>query len=70
MSGAARIIRRGAFPALVAVALAFGAAQALAAPGQAAKKAAVCGEERCDAICVSRGHAGGSCATGACRCFD
>ena len=70
MSGASRIVRRGAFPALVAVALAFGAAQALAAPTGAAKRAASCSDERCDAICVSHGHAGGDCLTGACRCFD
>ena len=71
MRSASRVIRRGAFPAVLAAALAFGAAQALASPSQAAKqRAAACSDERCDAICVSHGHAGGSCLTGACRCFD
>ncbi|HSU17205.1 hypothetical protein [Longimicrobium sp.] len=70
MSGASRLVRRGALPALVAAALAFGAAQALAATRDATTGAKSCSEDRCDAICVSHGHAGGDCATGACRCFD
>jgi hypothetical protein len=71
MSGAAKRLRGGIFAAAVAGALGFGAAQVLAAPAPAAAgRAAACSWERCDAICVSRGHAYGDCSTGACRCFD
>ncbi|MBV9108997.1 MAG: hypothetical protein JO306_06300 [Gemmatimonadetes bacterium] len=70
MRNAATVVRRGALSALVAAGLAFGAAQALASPRQASRAARSCSEERCDFICASQGHAGGSCATGACRCFD
>ena len=60
-------LRKGLFCAAVAGALGFGGAQAVAAPGAAAR--AACSDERCDAICVSRGYAYGDCSTGACRCF-
>ncbi|HEX8903964.1 MAG TPA: hypothetical protein VF771_03940 [Longimicrobiaceae bacterium] len=70
MQRAAGSIRRVAFPVVVAAALAFGAAQALASPGVAKKAAKSCSDERCDAICVSHGYAGGDCLTGACRCFN
>jgi hypothetical protein len=63
-----RSICIGVFAAGTAAALGFGAAQAFAAP-RTATRAAVCGDERCDAICVSRGFAYGDCSTGACRCF-
>lgn len=58
----------GLFSASMAAALGFGAAQAFATPGTAARVAA-CSDERCDANCVSRGYAYGDCSTGACRCF-
>jgi hypothetical protein len=70
MNGASRLVRRAAFPALMAVALAFGAVQALATPAHATRAALSCSDEHCDANCVSRGFAYGSCATGACRCFN
>lgn len=69
MSGASRLVRRAAFPALMSVALAFGAVQALATPAHAARAALSCSDEHCDANCVSRGYAYGDCSTGACRCF-
>ena len=61
-------LRKGLLAAVVAGALGFGVAQALAAPAGAAA-ANSCSDERCDAICVSRGYAYGDCSTGACRCF-
>lgn len=62
--------RKGAFAAVMVASLGFGAAQALAAPSASAVRAATsCSDERCDAICVSRGYSYGDCSTGACRCF-
>jgi hypothetical protein len=63
-----RAICIGLFSAATVSALGFGAAQAFAAPSAPAR-ATVCGDERCDAICVSKGYAYGDCSTGACRCF-
>jgi hypothetical protein len=63
-----RAVCIGLLSAGAAGALGFGAAQALAAPA-AATSALSCSDERCDAICVSRGYAYGDCSTGACRCF-
>jgi hypothetical protein len=69
MSRAAKVFRMGLLPGMVAVALAFGAAQALAAPqdGPAAPSRA-CVDESCDGSCISRGYSGGVCNPGG-TCF-
>jgi hypothetical protein len=68
MTRISRAICMGLFAAGAAGALGFGAAQAFATPA-AASATLACSDERCDAICVSRGFAYGDCSTGACRCF-
>jgi len=55
------------FAALVAAALAFGAAQALAAPARAAAPADVCSRRECNDYCAARG-ARGSCVGDMCVC--
>lgn len=59
------LLVRGTFVAVVAAALGFGAAQAVAAPLPAA---AVCYPEGCLNTCDSKGFASGYCSGGACYC--
>ena len=69
MSRAAKIVRMGLLPGMVAVALAFGASQALASPqGGAAGAVRACVDESCDGACIARGYNGGVCNPG-CHCF-
>ena len=67
MSRTAKIFRMGMLPGMVAVALAFGASQALAAP-QDAPASRACVDESCDGACIARGYSGGVCNPG-CTCF-
>lgn len=53
----------------VAAALGFGAAQAFAAPGAAAERAARCTDGTCNSRCVNLGYAGGRCVGATCTCF-
>jgi hypothetical protein len=69
MTRISRAICIGVLSAGAAGALGFGAAQAFAAPSTPVAATLSCSDERCDAICVSRGYAYGDCSTGACRCF-
>jgi hypothetical protein len=66
------IARQGLFAAVMALALGFGAMEALAEPG-AARGAAACTAQwaaKCNDICASKGYDYGVCdsATGACLC--
>jgi hypothetical protein len=70
----AKHARRAAFSAAVALTLAFGASQALAAP-RAPEQAAACpfgcrtGGCDCDVYCVEIGGSWGSCSNNICQCF-
>ncbi|MBV9109856.1 MAG: hypothetical protein JO306_10655 [Gemmatimonadetes bacterium] len=68
MSRATKYIRYGAFTWTVAVGLAFGAAQAFAAPQKPASTARACNDDSCDGACIARGFSGGVCNPG-CTCF-
>ncbi|HEX8904106.1 MAG TPA: hypothetical protein VF771_04650 [Longimicrobiaceae bacterium] len=69
MSRAAKYIRYGAFAWTVAVALAFGAAQATATPQKPdTHSARACVDESCDGACIAKGFNGGVCNPG-CTCF-
>jgi hypothetical protein len=62
-------IRGALFSSAVALTLAFGAAQALAAPqALPADAARACNDESCDGACIARGFSGGVCNPG-CTCF-
>ncbi|HEX6746621.1 MAG TPA: hypothetical protein VF092_04945 [Longimicrobium sp.] len=67
MAHTAKYIRYGAFAWTAAAALAFGAAQAVAAP-QTPVTARACVDESCDGACIARGFNGGVCNPG-CTCF-
>ncbi|HEU0300155.1 MAG TPA: hypothetical protein VFR37_11890 [Longimicrobium sp.] len=67
MSRAAKIFRMGMLPGMMAVALAFGTSQALAAP-QDGPASRACVDESCDGACIARGYSGGVCNPG-CTCF-
>jgi hypothetical protein len=67
MSRAAKFFRTGLLSGMVAVSLAFGASQALAAP-QDAPASRACVDESCDGACIARGFSGGVCNPG-CTCF-
>lgn len=67
MSRAAKVIRMGFLPGLVAVSIAFGTSQALAAP-QNAPASRACVDESCDGACVARGYSFGVCNPG-CSCY-
>jgi hypothetical protein len=69
MTKVSRAVCIAMFSASAVCALGFGAAQAFAAPSASTAARLACSDERCDAICVSRGFAYGDCSTGACRCF-
>lgn len=64
-------VRRCVFGAGTAMALAFGGAQALAAPAPAAPAEKVCNERVCDRICdlTNRGLGGFCSSTGICVCW-
>jgi len=70
----AKYAQRTVYSAAVAVALAFGASQALAAPS-APKQAAACplgcrdGNCDCDVYCVDIGGSSGTCSGNVCQCF-
>ena len=69
MSRAAKVFRIGLLPGMVAIALAFGASQALAAPQDAtAGGMRACVDESCDGACIAKGRNGGVCNPG-CTCF-
>ena len=68
MSRAAKHIRYGAFAWTVAVALAYGGAQAVAQPRQSGPAARACVDESCDGACIAKGFSGGVCNPG-CHCF-
>ena len=65
-----RTMRRWVFGAGTAVALGFGAAQAVAAPAPAADGRAVCDDQVCNRVCQAIGAFGGFCnAGGGCSCW-
>ena len=69
MSRAANTLRMGLLPGMVAVALAFGASQAMAAPQDGPAGASrACVDESCDGACIAKGFSGGVCNPG-CTCF-
>ncbi|HEU0014344.1 MAG TPA: hypothetical protein VFQ45_11705 [Longimicrobium sp.] len=63
-------VQRWALGVGLAVALGFGASQALAEPAPMPAGDRVCGEYSCDLGCRRRGHAGGDCVNGACICWS
>lgn len=60
--------RSGIFGLAVAAALVFGAAQAIAAPAEAAG-AARCTEGTCNSRCVNLGYDAGTCVGATCTCL-
>ena len=62
------LISRRLVPAGIAAALAFGAAQAVAAPA-GGSSARACNQARCSEGCIARGFDGGACVNGQCLCF-
>jgi len=65
-----RTIRRWTFGAGMAAALAFGGAQAMAAPAPAADARGVCVQEACHRACLLISPFGGGCTPdGACVCY-
>ncbi|HEX8244758.1 MAG TPA: hypothetical protein VF541_14725 [Longimicrobium sp.] len=62
------MLRRGAFAAMVAAALGFGAAQAVAAPARAGAGFRGCSQASCDNKCAQTGQAG-FCDGRGCRCL-
>ena len=61
---------RWAAGAAVAAALAFGAAQAAAAPATTVRAGAkACSQGQCSRQCKAAGYDGGNCAGGMCSCF-
>jgi hypothetical protein len=62
--------RRRVFAAGITAALAFGGAQALAAPAPAAEQQGVCNQEACHRLCLLISPFGGGCTPdGSCVCF-
>lgn len=69
MSGTGRRTQRGLFALATAAALAFGTAQAFAAPAAADARAA-CTNAQCNDDCKRRGYDGGICAgSWGCACW-
>lgn len=64
-----RRMQGAALALATAAALGFGAAQALAAPAEAAG-AERCTNYTCNSRCVNLGYAGGSCAGATCVCWQ
>ncbi|HEY0017617.1 MAG TPA: hypothetical protein VGC13_15000 [Longimicrobium sp.] len=62
-------MRGGIFGVATAAALAFGAAQALAQPGAAARDPQACNGARCRQECRSIGYDDGRCDQGGCVCL-
>ncbi len=60
--------RRGVLGAAVAVALGFGATQALAAPALDAPRQG-CNLVDCNKLCRTLGRSGGLCSRGSCFCY-
>ena len=63
-----RRLIQAASGAAVAVALAFGGTQALAAPAAPAGLAAACTSSTCGTACFSKGYTHWSCWNGVCQC--
>jgi hypothetical protein len=69
MLGTTRTVRRGVFGVATAAALAFGGAQALAAPAPAQAER-VCTDPLCNEVCLATFNNGGVCGPrGICVCF-
>lgn len=69
-----KIVRQGLFAAATALAMGFGAREALAAPAAEASVRAACTATwaaKCNDICVGKGYDYGTCdsQTGACLCW-
>jgi hypothetical protein len=69
MTGLGRL-GRGSFAAMVACALALGAAQAVAAPPAPSRDAAICYSGACYRECKENGWRGGGCRDGGCYCWE
>ncbi|HST63286.1 MAG TPA: hypothetical protein VLK84_31535 [Longimicrobium sp.] len=68
--GMTTAVRRWVFGAVMAGALGFGGAQALAAPAPATQGETVCSNEVCNQVCLATAGRGGFCSTrGICVCL-
>lgn len=68
MSNGAKWAGRLVFPVAVALALGFGAAQAVASPAATGPGPALCNGVDCNAYCAARGGESRGCFNGTCIC--